>query len=163
MNQVLLFRSLNTVSSLRKILCIWYGEHNTHVCVRDKIYPYAGHHEPLLSVVKRRQLVWFRYLAGHDKLTKVILQGTVEVGRRRGRQRKSWNDDIKKEWQVVAFPDWYVLLNTERWRAAIPDASIVTPQLLVIRLRDACFNSLAQDLRPSTNTETLFFPTLTSF
>ncbi|KAL8593816.1 hypothetical protein ACOMHN_064013 [Nucella lapillus] len=61
-----------------------------------------GKQEPLLSVVKRRKLSWFGHVNRHDSLAKTILQGTVERGRRRGRQRKAWADNAK-EWTGETF------------------------------------------------------------
>ena len=37
------------------------------------------------------------------QLTKTILQGTAQGGRRRGRQRKRWEDNIK-EWTDQDYP-----------------------------------------------------------
>ena len=43
------------------------------------------------------KLAWFGHITRHDSLSKTILQDTFEGGRRRGRQRKCWMDNIK-EW-----------------------------------------------------------------
>ena len=51
--------------------------------------------EPLLATVKRRKLTRFGHVTRHDSLSKTILQDTLEGGRRRGRQRKCWMDNIK--------------------------------------------------------------------
>ena len=51
----------------------------------------------LLSTVKRRNLSRFGHVCRHDTLPKIMLQGTVDGSRRRGRPRKSRKDDIK-EW-----------------------------------------------------------------
>ena len=48
--------------------------------------------------------VWFGCVPFHDSLFKVILQGTLEGGRRRGRQRKCWMDNVKK-WTPLATPE----------------------------------------------------------
>ena len=45
--------------------------------------------ELLLATVKRRKLAWFGHLTYQKSLPKTILQGTLEGGRRRDRQRKS--------------------------------------------------------------------------
>ena len=42
-------------------------------------------------------LSWFSHVCRHDTLPKIILRGTVDGSRRRGRPRKSWKDKIK-EW-----------------------------------------------------------------
>ena len=50
---------------------------------------------------------WFGHVTRHNSLSKIILQGTVEGGRMRGRQRKLWSDNIK-QWTEM---DLYSLLN----------------------------------------------------
>ena len=60
--------------------------------------------EPLLATVKRWKLAWFGHVPRHDSLSKTILQGTLEGGRRRGRQRKCWMDNIK-EWTSLPIPE----------------------------------------------------------
>ncbi|KAL8619618.1 hypothetical protein ACOMHN_019673 [Nucella lapillus] len=74
----------------------------TNEYVRQRIDTLAGKHEPLLSVVKRCKLIWFGHVNRHDSLVKTILQGTVEGGRRRGRQREAWADNAK-EWNGETF------------------------------------------------------------
>ena len=69
-----------------------YLEHKTNRWVRSKINILTGPHEPLLAMSKRR----FEHATCHDSLSKTILQGTLEGGRRRGRQRKCWMNNIKK-------------------------------------------------------------------
>ena len=48
----------------------------------------------------RRKLACFGHVTRHGSLSKVILLGTLEDGRRRGRQRKYWMDNVK-EWTSV--------------------------------------------------------------
>ena len=45
---------------------------------------------------KRRKLARFGYVTCHDNLPQTILQGNLVGGRRRGRQRKRWMDNIKE-------------------------------------------------------------------
>ena len=52
--------------------------------------------EPLLASVKGRKLAWFGDATRHDSLSKTIPQDALEGGRRRGRQRKCWMDNIKE-------------------------------------------------------------------
>ena len=80
---------------MRKVLCISYLEHKTNNWVWSKINFLVGLQEPLLATVKRQKLSWFGYVTRHDSLSKTILQCTLEGGRRRGRQRKCWMDNIK--------------------------------------------------------------------
>ena len=73
----------------RRVLQICFIEHKTNTYVRDKINNLAGQQVPLLTVMKRRKLAWFGHVMRHDSLSKTILQGIVEGGKRRGGRRKS--------------------------------------------------------------------------
>ena len=42
-------------------------------------------------------IAWFGHVTRHDSLSNNILQGTLDSGRRRGRQRKCWIDNVN-EW-----------------------------------------------------------------
>ena len=86
----------------RKILHISYKDHVTNEEVRAKIYQATGPHEDLLTIVKRRKLQWYGHVSRSSGLAKTILQGTVKGGRRQGRQKKRWEDNIK-EWTGLVF------------------------------------------------------------
>ena len=86
----------------RKILCISYKDHVTNEEVRVKIQQAIGPHEDLLTIVKRRKLQWYGHVSRSSGLAKTILQGTMKGGRRQGRQRKRWEDNIK-EWTGLEF------------------------------------------------------------
>ena len=47
------------------------------------------------ATFKRRKHAWFGHITPHDGLSKAIPQGTLEDGRRRGRQRRWWIDNIR--------------------------------------------------------------------
>ena len=78
----------------RKILHISYKDHVTNEEVREKIQQATGPHEDLLMIVKRRKLQWYGHVSRSSGLAKTILQGMVKGGRKQGRQRKKWEDDI---------------------------------------------------------------------
>ena len=40
--------------------------------------------------------MWYGHVASSSGLAKTILQGTVKGGRRQGRQRKRWEDNIRE-------------------------------------------------------------------
>ena len=81
----------------RKILHISYKDHVTNGGVRAKIQQATGPHKDLLTIVKRCKLQWYAHVSRSSGLAKTILQGTVKGGRRQGRQRKRWEDNIR-EW-----------------------------------------------------------------
>ena len=85
----------------RKILHISYKYHVTNDEVRTKIQQAIGPHEDLLTIVKRCGLQWYGHVCRSLGLAKIILQGTMK-GRRQGRQRKRWEDNIK-EWTGLEF------------------------------------------------------------
>ena len=53
--------------------------------IGNAIVPY----EDLLASVKRRKQKWYGHVTQSSGLTTTILQGRVQGGRRRGRQRKT--------------------------------------------------------------------------
>ncbi|XP_076468832.1 uncharacterized protein LOC143299483 [Babylonia areolata] len=102
---------------LRRLLHISYKEHKTNDYVRNLLSNLVGPQEPLLVTIKRRKMAWFGHVIRHNTLSKTILQGTVEGGRRRGRQRKSWSDNVK-EWTKMTMPDLLTTAaNRTAWRA----------------------------------------------
>ena len=80
----------------RKILRISYKDHATNEEVRAKIQQAIGPHEDLLTIVTRRNLQWYGRVSRSSGLAKIILQGTVTGGKRQGRQRKRWEDNIRE-------------------------------------------------------------------
>ena len=86
----------------RKMLRISYKDHVTNEEVRAKIQQEIGPHKDLLTIVKRRKLQWYGHVSRSSGLAKTILQGTVKGGRRRGRQKKRWEDSIR-EWTGLEY------------------------------------------------------------
>ena len=64
--------------------------------VRAKIQQAIGPYEELLTVVKRPKLQWYGRVSRSSGLAKTILQGRVKGGRRQGRQKKGWEDNIRQ-------------------------------------------------------------------
>ena len=85
-----------------KILRISYKDLVTNQEVRAKIQQAMGPHEDLLTIVKRRKLLWYGHVSRSSGLAKTILQGTVKRGRRQGRLGKKWEDNIRK-WTGLEF------------------------------------------------------------
>ena len=102
--------------------------------VHAKIQQAIGPHEDLLTIVKRRKLQWYGHVSRSSGLAKIILQGTVKGGRRQGRQRKRWEDNIR-EWTGLEFgKSQRAVENREKWRKLVAKSSVV-PQR-PSRLRD---------------------------
>ena len=81
----------------RRLLNISYKDHVTNEKVRNRIQNAIGVHDDLLTMVKKRKLRWYGHISRSSGMAKTILQGTVKGARRRGRQKKRWEDNIK-EW-----------------------------------------------------------------
>ena len=77
---------------------------NTTLSTRKsaKIQQAIRSHEDLLTTVKRCRLKWYGHVSSSAGLAKTILQGTVEGGRRQGRQKKRWEGNIR-EWTGLVF------------------------------------------------------------
>ena len=109
----------------RKLLGISYRDHITNEEVKARIGNAIGPYEDLLTTVKRRKLKWYGHITRSSGLAKTILQGTVQGGRRRGRQRKRWEDSIK-EWTGLP---WNITLrkaeNREEWRKLVVKSPVV--------------------------------------
>ena len=120
---------VQSAESVMPVCCKW-GEREVKARIGNAIGPY----EDLLTTVKRRKLKWYGHVTRSSGLAKTILQGTVQGGRRRGRQRKRWEDNIK-EWTGLP---WNITLrkaeNREEWRKLVVKSTVV-PQRSA-RLRD---------------------------
>ena len=78
-----------------------------------------------LTIVKRRKLQWNGHVSRSSGLAKTILQGTVKGGRRQGRQRKRWEDNIR-EWTGLKFgKSQRAVENGEKWRKLVAKSSVV--------------------------------------
>ncbi|KAI0238708.1 GATA zinc finger domain-containing protein 1 [Lamellibrachia satsuma] len=114
----------------RKILHISYKDHVTNDAVRNKIKQAIGPYDDLLTTVKKRKLKWYDHVSRSCGLAKIILQGTVRGGRRRGRQKKRWEDNIK-EWTGMEFADSQrAVENRETWRELVRKSSMVPQRSL---------------------------------
>ena len=86
---------------------------NKDVCMLLKVSP------SLLNNIKRKKLKYFGHIKRHDTICREILEGKIEGRRARGRQRRTWLDDIRdwtklsvtecagrardrKEWRVIS-------------------------------------------------------------
>ena len=119
----------------RKLLGISYRDHITNDAVRDRIRQAVGPYDDILTMVKKRKLKSFGHVSRSAGLTKTILQGAVQGGRRRGRQKKRWENNIF-EWAGLRFcKALREAENQIKWRKRV--AMSVAPQRSP-RLRDRC-------------------------
>ena len=117
-----------------KILRVSYKDHVTNEEVRTKIQQAIGPHEDLLTIVKRCKLQWHGRVSRSSGLAKTSLQSTVKRGRRQGRQRMRWENNIRK-WMVLEFAkSQRAMKNREKWRKLVVKSSVVPKR--PSRLRD---------------------------
>ena len=103
----------------RRLLGISYRDHVTNEKVGNRIRQTIGPYEDLLTTVKKRKLRWYGHKTRSTGLAKMILQGTVQGGRRRGRQKKRWEDNIT-EWTGLKLGEALRKAeNREEWRTVV--------------------------------------------
>ena len=84
-----------------------------------------GEHDDLLTMVKKRKLRWYGHISRSSGMAKTILQGTKKGARRRGRQKKRWEDNIK-EWTRMGFGDSLrAAEDREGWKGIVATSSVV--------------------------------------
>ena len=109
----------------RVIKNLSYKEHVSNEEVHAKIQQAIGPHEELLTMVKRRKLQWYGHVSRSSGLAKTVLQGTMKGGRRQGRQRKRWEDNIR-EWTGLKFAkSQRAVKNRGKWRKLVAKSSVV--------------------------------------
>ena len=109
----------------RGLLNISYKDHvmNNEVC--NRIQNAVGVHDDLLTMVKKRKLRWYGHISRSSGMLKTVLQGTVKGARRRGRQKKRWEDNIK-EWTGMGFGDSLrAAEDREGWKGIVATSSAV--------------------------------------
>ena len=110
---------------LRKLLGITYREHITNEEVRNRTRQAIGPHEDLLTTVKQRKLRWYGHITRSTGLAKTVMQGTVQGGRRRGRQRKRWEDNIPEWTGLTLGAAMRKAERREEWRELVAKSSVV--------------------------------------
>ena len=109
----------------RRLLNISYMDNVTNEEARRKIQTAIGEYDELLALVKKRKLRWFGHVSRSSGLAKTILQGTVKGKRKRDRQKKGWEDNIK-EWTGMDFASsTRAAENRTRWRRVVVNSSLV--------------------------------------
>ena len=109
----------------RKMLRISCKDHITNEEVSVKIQQAIGPHEDLLIILERRKLKWYGHVSRSSGLAKTILQGTVKGGRRQGRQRKRWEDNISERIGLEFTKSLRAVENREKWRKLVVKSSVV--------------------------------------
>ena len=109
----------------RRLLGISYRDRVTNEEVGNRIRQATGLYEDLLTTVKKRKLRWYGHKTRSIGLAKMIRQGTVQGGRRRGRQKKRWEDNIT-EWTGLKLGEALRKAeNREEWRTVVVRSYLV--------------------------------------
>ena len=109
---------------LRKLLGITYREHITNEEVRNRTRQAIGPHEDLLTS-QTSKLRWYGHITRSSGLAKTVMQGTVQGGRRRGRQRKRWEDNIPEWTGLTLGTAMRKAERREEWRELVARTSVV--------------------------------------
>ena len=109
----------------QRLLGISYRDHVTNEKVGNRIRQAIGPYEDLLTTVKKRKPRWYVHKTRSTGLAKMTLQGTVQGGRRRGRQKKRWEDNVT-EWTGLNLGEALRKAeNREEWRTVVARSSLV--------------------------------------
>ena len=80
------------------------------------------------ATVKRWKLAWFGHDTHHDSLSKTILRGTLEGGRRRGRQRKCRMENAKER-TYLPMPELLTRASCRKhWKRISAESSLMSPR-----------------------------------
>ena len=109
----------------QRLLNTSHKDHVTNEEVHRKIQAAIGEYDELLSLVKKRKLRWFGHVLRSSSSAKTILQGTVKRQRKRGRQKKRWEDNLS-EWTGMDFASsTRAAENRTRWKGIVANSSVV--------------------------------------
>ena len=87
-----------------------------------------GEYDEFLTLVTKRKLRCFGHVSRSSGLAKTILQDTVKGQRKRGRQKKRWEENIK-EWTEMNFASsTRAAENRTRWKGIVANSSVVSCQ-----------------------------------
>ena len=103
----------------RKIFGISFRHKIKNEEVRNRVRAAIGPHDDLFSIVKTRKLRWFGHITRSTGLAKTIMQSTVPGGKRRGRTKKCWHNNIKERTELPLAKTLRPAEDKDGWRKII--------------------------------------------
>ncbi|GFR74451.1 eukaryotic translation initiation factor 3 subunit F [Elysia marginata] len=108
----------------RRLLGISYKEQITNDELRRRIENAIRPHVDLLAIVRQRKLKWYGHTTRSSGLAKTIMQGTDNGGRRRGRQKKRWEDNLREWTELELRNTLRIAEDREEWKAVLEAVGI---------------------------------------
>ena len=108
-----------------RLLTISYKDFVTNEEVCRKIQAAIGEYDNFLTLVKKWKLRWFGHVSRSSGLAKIISHGTLKGKRKRGRQKKRWEDSMK-DWTGMDFASsTRAAENGTIWKGIVVNSSLV--------------------------------------
>ena len=63
-----------------------------------------GEERSLLKTIKTRKVTYFGHILRHNSFQKILLEGTIEGKKKRGKPRKDWMDNIE-DWTYLSYEE----------------------------------------------------------
>ena len=121
----MLYILLNSTQLNRTFIRYWILDLGSWIQDLIKVQAAIGEYDELLTLVKKRKLRWFGHVSRSSGLAKTILQGTVKGKRKRGRQKKRWEDNIKEWTGMDLASSTRAAENRSRWKGVVANSSVV--------------------------------------
>ena len=86
-------------------------------------------HENIVGFIKALRIGWLGHIEkmNEERFPKVILNAKIYIGRRRGRPRKRWVDDLENDLRSLGIRNWKAKAgNRNEWKAIVREAKILS-------------------------------------
>ena len=124
-------RGTNYKIQAAEMRCFWASPTEimlvvTNEEVRNNIRHAIGSYKDFITTVSKPKLRWYGHIQRSTGLAKMILQRTVQGGRRKGRQKKRWGDKMS-EWTSIKLGETLRKSeNGEEWRKVVTRSSLLS-------------------------------------